>query len=383
MNAEILHSGFDGLKFTVTTDIPPALRTELAEAKAEAVRTNADVVIERSGIAFAVRRSGGMAFSVHTGEYGAEWYFLDPENRPPNNPGATVDFRAFLLATGGLTAARTHFEDCMAALGIPYVETQLRVSRVDFAVDILAPWFEPEREALVVPQGTQFAEWTEVDESETHGIGARVTGFRAGAVANRQLAIYDKRAEVIARGKMGWLAIWNKARDEAGHPPLNLTNPDQSRVWRFELRMGSKQLRARWEMRSWADLDAIIGDAYADFCRRMRYCIVSADRNRSRWPIHELWQAVAEVLGRDLASMRSGVVPHEVKTANREEHKRGLDTQLLGLLVSRAAADGIATEAAFESFAKRHLLALQTASQEHPAPVEERLAKAAGRYRFR
>jgi hypothetical protein len=32
-----------------------------------------------------------------------------------------------------------------------------------------------------------------------------VSGLRAGAIANRQLAIYDKRAEVIAKGKMGWL----------------------------------------------------------------------------------------------------------------------------------------------------------------------------------
>jgi hypothetical protein len=56
-----LHSGFGGLKFTVTTDIPPELREELADAKADAVRTNAEVTIERSGMAFAARRSGGMS----------------------------------------------------------------------------------------------------------------------------------------------------------------------------------------------------------------------------------------------------------------------------------------------------------------------------------
>ena len=245
MNAEILHRGFDGLRFTVTTDIPSQLREELVAAKAEAIRTNADAMIERGGIAFAVRRKGGMAFSAHTGEHGAEWLFLDPENRPANNPGVTVDFRAFLLATGGLQAARAHFEECMAALGIPYVATQLRVSRVDFAVDILAPWFEPEREALVAPQGTRVTEWAGVDEIEMHGTGARITGLRAGAVVNRQLAIYDKRAEVIAKGKSGWLAIWNHARTEAGLPLLDLTDPDTCRVWRFELRLGSKQLLNR------------------------------------------------------------------------------------------------------------------------------------------
>ncbi len=383
MDAEILHSGFDGLKFTVTTDIPPELRTALAEAKAEAVRTNADATLERGGIAFAVRRSGGMAFSVHTGEYGAEWFFLDPENRPKNNPGVTVDFRAFLLATGGLRAAEAHFRECMAALAIPYVETQLRVSRVDFAVDFLAPWFEPDREALIVPPGTRNREFTGVDETETHCTGARVTGLRAGAVANRQLAIYDKRAEVIAKHKAGWPVIWNAARADAGRPPLDLTDRDQSQVWRFELRMGSKQLRNRWEMCSWADLDALIGDAFADFCQRVRYCIPTADSNRARWPVHELWRAVTEVVSHDLRDMCSGVVPDAVKAANRAEHMRMLDGLALGLTVSRAAAEGLADETDFEAFVRRQGPALLAASREHPAPVEERLAKAAGRYRFR
>lgn len=228
----VVHSGFDGLKFTVQADIPPEFRILLADAKAQAVKTNSDCIFNIGEMQLAVRRTGGSAFSAHTGEYGAEWYFLDPENRPPNNPGITVDFRAFLLATGGLEAAQEHFESCMAAFGIRYVETQLRVSRVDFAIDILAPWFEPNREALVVPPGTRIIEFTGFDETETHSTGARVTGLRAGAVANRKLAIYDKRAEVISKGKMGWLKIWNASLKKAGKIPLDLKNRDLIRCRR-------------------------------------------------------------------------------------------------------------------------------------------------------
>ncbi|MEE2810371.1 MAG: hypothetical protein VX412_06230, partial [Pseudomonadota bacterium] len=68
MEADILHSGFDGLKFTVETDIPPDLRTALAEAKAQAVQTNAETVLEYGSVALSVRRTGGSAFSAHTGE---------------------------------------------------------------------------------------------------------------------------------------------------------------------------------------------------------------------------------------------------------------------------------------------------------------------------
>lgn len=379
---DVLHSGFDGLKFTIQADIPPELRVALADAKAHAIKTNADSAITLNGIELAVRRSGGSAFSAHTGEYGAEWYFLDPENRAPNNPGITVDFRAFLLATGGLKAAQEHFETCMAAFGIPYVETQLRVSRVDFAVDILAPWFEPDREALVVPPGTRIREYTGADETETHSTGARVTGLRAGAVGNRQLVIYDKRAEVIAKGKMGWLKIWNSSLEKVGKPSIDLKDRDQSLVWRFELRMGSKQLRNKWDIRNWMDLDAMIGDAFADFTNRIRYRIPSTDCNRSRWPLHELWQLVTEVVASDLSYMRSGVVPEDVKEANRAEHKRMLDSMILGLMVSRASVEGVEPEG-FDAFMKRHLLTLKEVSKEHSLPIDERFSKAAGRYRFR
>lgn len=381
MKAEIVHSGFDGLKFTIETDIPPELRQVLFEAKAEATRTNRDTIIERNGIPFGVRRSGGMAFSVHTGDLGAEWYFLDPENRPANNPGVTVDFRAYLLATGGLTAAREHFEACMAALGIPYAETQLRLSRVDFAVDILAPWFEPEHEALVLPPGTRNRAFREADSSETFSVNARVQGLTAGQVNNRQLVIYDKRAEIIAKHKPGWKKIWDTTRANAGRPELDLAEPDESRVWRFELRMGSKCLRRRWEMRNWFDLGATVGDAYAEFRERIRYCIPQADPNRSRWPTHELWEMVGDVLSRDLRDMRSGVLPSEVRTVDREALMRRLDGLIFGNMLSRAAAEGIDADE-LEGFIKRHTARLLQLSREFPVPIDERLAKAQGRYRF-
>jgi len=382
MEAVVVHSGFDGLRFTVQTDISLDFRATLADAKAKAIETNSDCVMDIGGMQLAVRRNGGSAFSSHTGEYGAEWYFLDPENRPPNNPGITVDFRAFLLATGGLRAAQEHFETCMAAFGIRYVNTQLRVSRVDFAIDILAPWFEPDREALVVPPGTRIREYTGADETETHSTGARVTGLRAGAVGNRQLVIYDKRAEIIAKGKMGWLKIWDATLAKLGKPPLDLKNRDQSQIWRFELRMGSKQLRNKWEIRDWVDLDAIIGDAFSDFCERIRYCIPTEDSNRARWSFHELWRVVVEVISKDLRELRSGVVPEEVKTANREEHQHTLDALILGLLVSRAATEGIEAEN-FDLFVDRHVTVLKELSHGHPTTIEDRLAKSEGKYRFR
>ena len=62
---------------------------------------------------------------------------LDPGNRPLNNPYITVDFRAFLQATGGLNAAEKHFRTCKDSFGICYpdrrfCENQVRVEMRSF-----------------------------------------------------------------------------------------------------------------------------------------------------------------------------------------------------------------------------------------------------------
>lgn len=121
--------------------------------------------------------------------------------------------------------------------------------------------------------------------------------------------------------------------------------------------MGRKQLRDRFEIRGWDDMNSMIGDAYTDFCERMRYCIPTADHNRARWPTHELWRAVTQTIEIDLHENIAGVLPRDVKDANCDAHMRMLDRQLLGLFISRAAASGV-TAGAFSDFMESHVNAL-------------------------
>lgn len=245
----------------------------------------------------------------------------------------------------------------------------------------LAPWFEPSRDALVVPPGTKVTEYTGVNETATVSSGARVVGLRAGAVANRQLAIYDKRAEVIQQNKMGWLPIWNAALKAKGKPPIDLTDRSASQVWRFEMRLGSKQLRNRFEMRNWQDIRDTIGDAFNDALGRIRYCIPTTDRNRARWPAHELWRQFESVIGNDLLQNCAGVLPSDVIHANRMAKMRELDAQLSGLFITRAAISDVSADE-FEEFMENHTEALMQLVKEHPVQVEERMAKVGARYRW-
>ena len=57
-------------------------------------------------------------FTTQIDDHGAVWLFQDPEDPILNNPGITVDFRAFSLATSGLEGAKRHFLECMEAFGI-------------------------------------------------------------------------------------------------------------------------------------------------------------------------------------------------------------------------------------------------------------------------
>ncbi|OWU66386.1 hypothetical protein ATO2_18895, partial [Roseovarius sp. 22II1-1F6A] len=264
---------------------------------------------------------------------------------------------------------------------IPYADHQLRVTRADFAVDFLAPWFEPDRDALVAPPGTKVTEYAGMDETATISTGMRVQGLRAGAVSNRQLAIYDKRVEVIQTKKLGWLEIWNARRTAHNEHLIDLKDRDASQVWRFELRLGSKQLRNKFQLRDWDDIRAMLGDAFTDAVKRVRYCTPTSDQNRARWPEHELWRQFELVIGNDLTANRSGVLPSIVAEANRTAKMRELDTQLAGLLVTRAAISGV-TAGEFAEFVDRHVEALRLHVNEHPQPLAERLRKATARYRW-
>lgn len=269
----------------------------------------------------------------------------------------------------------------MDPFGIRYVEPQLRVTRADFAVDFLAPWFEPDRESLIVPPGTTVTEYVDENLIVTVSNGSRVVGLRAGAIANRQIAIYDKRAEVIKSNKMGWLTIWNAALKARGRPPIDLTDRTASQVWRFELRLGSKQLRNRFEMRSWQDVRETIGDAFADSLKRIRYCIPISDANRARWPTHELWRQFDETVSNDLLQNRAGVLPSDVIYANRAAKMRELDALLSGVFITRAAISDVSANE-FDEFIGNHVETLTRSVVEHPVSVEERITKARRRYRL-
>jgi len=85
------------------------------------------------------------------------------------------------------------------------------------------------------------------------------------------------------------------------------------------------------------------------------------------------------VVGNDLHANCCGVLPSDVRNANRIEKMREIDAQLLGLFVTRGAISDVSGDD-FHEFMENHVSALQQLCDAHPVPAEERVTKAMARY---
>lgn len=126
----------------------------------------------------------------------------------------------------------------------------------------------------------------------------------------RQVIVYDKPAEIVARHKPEWWVRWNTTLALNSLPPLD---PDD-RVWRLVVRAGKQLLKTKWGITTWSDLNDKLGDLMADTLERMRYTAPDPhDTNRARRPNHPLWSTVAEEIDANLFEMRSGATPSAIK----------------------------------------------------------------------
>jgi hypothetical protein len=88
-----------------------------------------------------------------------------------------------------------------------------------------------------------------------------------------------------------------------------------------------------------------------------------------------------QTVNNDLLVDRCGVLPSDIRDADKTEKMREIDAQLLGLFVTRAAISDVTSDE-FCDFMDNHVSALQRYSDEHQVDLDERIGKAAARYRW-
>lgn len=176
-------------------------------------------MLDYRGVRMAVADSGargGYAFRYDTGPDGATWFFKRP--RPGDPWGVRVSVKALALALYGLGGVRARLYGFLEALGIFVPLGAESIGRVDYAVDILAPGFVLEPERFVMHSHATRIDHSEPDPMVRHGTSGRVTSVTVGKMPNRQVIVYDKRKEVIARRKVHWWEIWNACLAHRGEP---------------------------------------------------------------------------------------------------------------------------------------------------------------------
>ena len=284
----------------------------------------------------------GYAYMVSTGIYGATWFFKKPNARDPW--GVRVSCNSFNLAINGLGRTRAGLHRVLDFLGIAVPPDGVSLSRIDYALDFLAPSFILNPHQFVMHSNANRADHVEQPEISINGRSGRVTSVTVGKMPGRQVIVYDKRAEVIAKHKVGWWEIWNAARQRSGALPLDWENPAESRIWRVELRAGKRQLKDNWSLRTWVDLDNRLGDLFAATLDAIRYTQPTDDTNRSRWPDSALWTQVRHGVDADLFEMRNYASADLIKHVQLDAHDRLLENQMKGLLISRAALRNLSVD---------------------------------------
>ena len=245
----LLYAGFDGLDVAFQGCLSDRVLALLADARAEAEAINGPVAREVNGLRFTVAPSGarnGFRYRLDTGDDGEVW--LIKHSGDPRQWNLFVSVRAFALLIYGYPAVRRRFEERLAALEATVAAVS--VNRVDVACDLDAPGFEPEPDCFVPPAHTQTrsyypGEGLRAAEAVAHWLGRRVSGVTVGHLPGRQLCLYDKRADSLAKRKLYWAPVWG----------LNLAE-HHGPIWRAEVRAGRDELARHLPTRSFEELEA-------------------------------------------------------------------------------------------------------------------------------
>lgn len=229
----------------------------------------------------------------------------------------TVRYRSAGIWGHGLDALRERAARWLAACGrVQDCGDNPRVTRMDYAIDLHAPGFEPSygmAEHFVFPQGT--AKMRVVGKLEVIGRSRRPQTFTLGRIDGLQVQLYDKVAEIReASGKDWFRQLWGGLDRD---------------VWRIECRFSGAWLKERG-IRTYEAIRDNLRPMIATALHGYRLSDGSTTRS-GRAPVHPLWWRAIQAAGD--ADFGAAVV--NLSTQRREEAHAMMRANAIG--VARAA----------------------------------------------
>lgn len=343
---QLIRAGFDGLDISYPLTIDQELADKMQAGREVAELGNG----ERGGFfhngvrmeVAATGARGGYAYRCDSGfggHQGENWFFKKPNDKA-DDWGVRVSCRALPLAMNGLAKTRARIEGTLAKLGLDYVPGTESIGRVDVACDVLAPDFVLDRSHFVAHASSRVQEISD-NLVQVNGRSGRVESVTIGKNPNRQVVVYDKRAEVIATGKSFWWPIWDDALAAQGLPPLKPKDRAASAVWRLEIRAFKRHLKDKFKVTTWGHLRKKLPFILRKALRDVRLTLPQSDANRHRWPVHPLWALARDVFGQDMEDLHSMVDPAHIERLCFQDRDELLRNQIAGCLMSRAALHGV------------------------------------------
>lgn len=313
---KLLHAGFDTMDVAFAGALPPETLTALEKTRKLTQESHQPVLIsigpgKVSMHVYGHGMRGGYAFIVDTGPLGGKWMFKN--NSDPRQWNIFASPSATMLLAYGYDGTREKLFEWLEAVGAKV--SNHSINRVDFAMDFTTRNFELHLDQFIAHAHAKVRpywgdERSNTDKNQPSAVirGRQLESVTIGKQPGRQIIVYDKRREAITRQKKFWFKAWG-------------IDPTDSRikVWRVEIRAGKRELKDRWQIRQFEDLDAGIGDVCLHALTEVRYIADrQTDSNVTRQQLHPLWVAANEAVTDRLAEFQSGLLPGQIIEIERE-----------------------------------------------------------------
>lgn len=366
----MVHAGFDSLYVAFDVVLDRNLLNILSTGHEAARESGEPTHITLGTVEFEMLghgAQGGYTYAATDGPLGAVWLFRDSKN---TDWSIMVHVRSARLLCHPYEGVRDWLFKQLAEMGFRVKDHS--INRVDYAMDFLAPLFEPHPEQVVAPSNTKVM--CNPENGQPHELtpgnyvfrGRRLETLTIGSRSNRQVTLYDKSREARVKHKPHWFEHW-------GIPD----EPD-TRVWRLEIRIGKEHLaRKGWNIRRFSDLENSITDVLLKTLEDIRYVADGqSDSNITRQTNHPIWTAAIDHLRTDLFRFCSGILPHQYLDCERREKVAQYIEMMDGLCVNIGVLEGKGLEALIDEHPFDTGQEIANRWGQSPEKLEKRYAKA-------
>ncbi len=344
---KIVHSGFDKLEVSFQGALPSDAIDTLEWAKEEALKEQRPIPVSLKGLDMHVEghgMRGGYAFITDTGSLGETWAFK--KNIDPQQWNIAAFVHAANLLVYGYEECRDRLWQRLEQMDCLVISESVR--RVDYAMDFLAPGFEPQLSQFVAHGHCKVSPYWEEpgskgEKSSAVFRGRQLETVTIGKMPGRQVTLYNKRKAAIEQRTPHWFKVWG----------IDRKDPDAV-VWRVEVRAGKKELKDKYRITTFQDVEDSIGDVFLHTVKQVRFLDgAQSDSNISRQRLHPIWRAATEHLENSLFEFRAGLLPGQYKEIERKMAIDNYMRQITGNAAGLAVAMDLSNEEIEQILARR------------------------------